>query len=76
MSHNLVRTSPFYTSRLFLENSAQKILRALDFPMFSTQGGHGSVRLRFVHGTVRAVPAFGSDGSYGERASEGISVEF
>ena len=29
----------------------------------------GSVRLRFVHGTVRAVPVFGSDGSSGERAS-------
>ena len=27
----------------------------------------GSVRLRFVHGTVRAVPVFGSDGSLLER---------
>ena len=26
------------------------------------QGGPGSVRLRLVHGTVRAVPVFGSDG--------------
>ena len=24
--------------------------------------GHGSVRIRFVHGTVRAVPVIGSDG--------------
>ena len=27
----------------------------------------GSVRLRFAHGTVRAVPVFGSDGSCAER---------
>ena len=32
----------------------------------------GSVRLRFVHGTVRVVPVFGSYGSCGE----GTSVEF
>ena len=29
--------------------------------------GEGSIRLRFARGTVRAVPAFGSDGSSGER---------
>ena len=28
-----------------------------------------SVRLQFVHGTVRVVPVFGSDGSSGERVS-------
>ena len=33
----------------------------------------GSVRLRFVHGTVRAVQVFGSDGSSGERASRYLS---
>ena len=33
------------------------------------QGGHGSVRLRFVHGTVRAVLVFGSEGSFGEMVS-------
>ena len=33
------------------------------------QGGHGSVRLRFVHKTVPAVPVSGSDGSSGEKVS-------
>ena len=33
------------------------------------QGGHSSVRLRFVHGMFRAVPVLGSDGSFGERVS-------
>ena len=33
------------------------------------QGGPGSVRLRFVHGTVRAVPVFGSDDCSAERVS-------
>ena len=33
------------------------------------QGGPGSVRSRFVHGTVRAVPVLGSDGSFGKRFS-------
>ena len=32
------------------------------------QVGPGSVRLRFLHGMVRAVPVFGSDGSSLERA--------
>ena len=32
------------------------------------QGGPGSVRLRFVHGTVRAVPVFGSGASTLQRA--------
>ena len=31
------------------------------------QDGHGSVRLQFLHGTVRAVPVFGADGSSLER---------
>ena len=30
------------------------------------QSGRGSVRLRFVHGTVRVVPVFGSDSSCGK----------
>ena len=33
----------------------------------------GSVRLRFVYGTVRAVPVFGSDGSSGERVYRYLS---
>ena len=37
------------------------------------QGGHGSVRLRFVHGTFRAVPVFGSNGSSRERVSRYFS---
>ena len=39
----------------------------------SMQRGHGSVRIGFVHGTVRAVPVFGSDGSSVERASKCFS---
>ena len=35
----------------------------------------GSVPLQFVHGTARAVPVFGSDGSSGERVL-GTSVQF
>ena len=30
------------------------------------QGGLGSVRLRFMHGTIRVVPVFGFDGSSGK----------
>ena len=38
------------------------------FSSFSkVQGALGSARLQFVHGTVRAVPIFGSDGSSLER---------
>ena len=37
----------------------------------SLQGGQFvSVRLRLLHGTVRAVPVFGSDGPSGERVSQ------
>ena len=39
---------------------------------FSGWPRFGSVRLRFSHGTVRAVPVFGSDGSSGT----GFSVRF
>ena len=34
-----------------------------------TQDGLGLVRLQLVHGLVRAVPVFGSDGPFGERGS-------
>ena len=32
------------------------------------KGGPGSVRLRFLRRTVRTVPVFGSDGSFGGEA--------
>ena len=57
--------------------------RILRFSAFAKRGAckrtltgwprFSSVRLRFVHGTVRAVPVFGSDGSSGERVSRYFS---
>ena len=38
-----------------------------NFRMATVRLGLIAVRLRFVHGAVRAVPVFGSDGSLGER---------
>ena len=44
--------------------------------MQETQGGHGSVRLRFGGGRVRAVPVFGSGGSSAKKRSFCVSVQF
>ena len=43
--------------------------KLISFLVQNGQVGHGSVRLRLAHGTVRAVPVFGSDSSSGERVS-------
>ena len=65
LSHGLLqgaapRGRQFHFILAVLENLVSRSKLSL---FYLNQGGHGSVRLRFGGGTVRAVPVFGSGGS-------------
>ena len=55
----------------FVNKLAFPIVMLITYSTFSElHGGHGSVQFGYgVHGTARAVPVFGSNGSSGGRAS-------